>query len=377
MTLVGDEDRSVRIETLDDVVFEKDGTPLELLQLKHHVRKASLTDSSKDLWKAIRVWSTHAADGRIDPEGVSLLLVTTESAPLNSIASLLRPNLQRSRDIPHVLERLERVARTSQNDELQPAFSIFLSLPPEAKQAVISSIHVIDQAPEIGAAKSKVKDAIKSAVSREHRNGLYERLEGWWFGRIVAQLRESNESAIAGFEVYDKIRTIAEQFGPSALPIDFLDAQPDSVDAEGDNRNFVQQLRSIAVRNRRIEKAIIDYYRAYEQRSRWMREQLLGIEEISGYEARLIDEWERYCDALADSADIASSSESDLRLIGRQVLNWMEQEADIRIRQDVIEAYVMRGSYHMLADEDEPRVWWHPLLADRLRKAIGRQELSN
>ena len=48
---------SVTIETLDDVVFEKNGTPIEIIQLKHHVsRKANLTDTSVDLWKTIGIW---------------------------------------------------------------------------------------------------------------------------------------------------------------------------------------------------------------------------------------------------------------------------------------------------------------------------------
>ncbi|MCK5193448.1 MAG: hypothetical protein KAQ71_06540, partial [Desulfobulbaceae bacterium] len=45
------------IETLDDVAFEANGTPTELLQTKHHKNKgANLTDASPDLWKTIRIW---------------------------------------------------------------------------------------------------------------------------------------------------------------------------------------------------------------------------------------------------------------------------------------------------------------------------------
>jgi len=47
---------SVSIETLDDIVFESDGQPVELLQAKHHSKPANLTDTSTDLWKTIRIW---------------------------------------------------------------------------------------------------------------------------------------------------------------------------------------------------------------------------------------------------------------------------------------------------------------------------------
>ena len=88
--------------------------------------------------------------------------------------------------------------------------------------------------------------------------------------------------------------------GPNALPIDYLDAKPDSIDPHSDNRKFVQQLRVIDVRISQIEKAILDYYRAFEQRSRWAREELLVGDEVESYERRLIDEWERFAAAISD-----------------------------------------------------------------------------
>jgi hypothetical protein len=52
--LAKDQIFSVYLETLDDVVFDSEGSPLELLQLKHHCdRAANLTDASPDLWKTL------------------------------------------------------------------------------------------------------------------------------------------------------------------------------------------------------------------------------------------------------------------------------------------------------------------------------------
>ncbi|MGL3210676.1 hypothetical protein [Bradyrhizobium sp. BR 1433] len=53
----------VSIERLDDISFEKDGTPFELLQTKHHIdRVASLGNASPDLWKTLRTWAEAAKD---------------------------------------------------------------------------------------------------------------------------------------------------------------------------------------------------------------------------------------------------------------------------------------------------------------------------
>jgi hypothetical protein len=49
----------ISIEKLDEVAFDENGVPAQLLQLKHRViNTANLTDSSTDLWKTMRVWAT-------------------------------------------------------------------------------------------------------------------------------------------------------------------------------------------------------------------------------------------------------------------------------------------------------------------------------
>jgi len=89
-------DCEVSIERLDDVTFEENGSPVELLQLKHHINtSANLTDGSPDLWKTIRVWSEAVKSKKITLPNVVLSLVTTSTAPDGSIASLLRSNNKR------------------------------------------------------------------------------------------------------------------------------------------------------------------------------------------------------------------------------------------------------------------------------------------
>ena len=63
-----DDDFLVSIETADDVVFERQGSPIELLQLKRHVKHAAnLTDASVDMWKSLRIWCEGFSKGTIDP----------------------------------------------------------------------------------------------------------------------------------------------------------------------------------------------------------------------------------------------------------------------------------------------------------------------
>ena len=96
LLLNGPEEQEVVLETVDDIVLGQDGTPRDLLQTKHNSVPARLTDASSQLWKTLRVWSTHVKDGLIRVPPTTLTLITTAQAPVGSIASVLRPD--RGRD---------------------------------------------------------------------------------------------------------------------------------------------------------------------------------------------------------------------------------------------------------------------------------------
>lgn len=371
------EEAELSIESLDDVVFEERGSSVELIQVKHHIdRKASLTDNSADLWKTIRVWSTNLNEKRILFPDILLTLVTTAKAPDGSIASLLRPDPDPNRDSKSANRRLIDIATNSNNESLKQAFEAFMILSSRQREELVDSIQVLDISPNISDTANKIKEKILG-VRREHLDGLYERLDGWWFEKVIYQLSGKSRDTITRYEVYDKIVEITEQFHPDALPIDFLDAEPPtSLDSEGANRRFVHQLSIIMVKNRRIEKAIMDYYRAFEQRSRWVREDLLIGDELEKYEKKLVDEWDRHFLALEDEFSIDGAREEELQKFGRQIYKWADVEADIRIRRQVTEKYVMRGSYHILADQDPPRVWWHPKFIERLETLLTVKEES-
>ncbi len=84
-------DCAVTLELFDDVSWDADGLPSELLQVKHHVGlRRQLGDRDVDLWKTIASWmDAHPA---ADPAGPTLTLVTTQTAAANSAAAALRPD---------------------------------------------------------------------------------------------------------------------------------------------------------------------------------------------------------------------------------------------------------------------------------------------
>lgn len=371
------DDTSVVIEGLDDVSLRRgeNGT-LELDQLKHHVsRKAKLTDKSPDLWKTIRVWCSVFQNGGGVGRPIALNLVTTAEAPEESAASLLREGS--GRDVEEAERLLLAAAHSSENDALKNAFDAFQALEEAERLALLRSVVVYDRAVTIEDAADQIKRVLLYSVERKHVESAYHRLEGWWFDKVVRQLLDPNSSPIPRGAVLAELRSIADQFSAENLPIDFADVYLSAGErAEYDERRFVQQLKDIAANTTRVKHAILDYYRAFEQRSRWVGEELVYDEDLQRYERKLINEWERrkaaYEDELTDE-----SGEEEMQAFGRKLLRWVELEADLPIRPEVTEKYVVRGSYHMMADEGPPRVYWHPEFLERLEGVITESASEN
>lgn len=361
----------VSLETLDDVTFEsKGGTPEELLQTKHHRNsEASLSNASSDLWKSLRVWFEGHADNRIPPD-TTLCLLTTGAAPKDGAAWFLRND---NRNVERAQSILESTAQSSESQANAPAYTAFLAASATARRNILDSVVVLDRAPSILAIDNDLKTEVFWSAEQKHLDAFLKRLEGWWFRRVIAQLSASPQPAgILSAEIEAEMSELREQFKQDNLPIDddliTFTLDDETHDAHSDYR-FVHQLKLIDTGKKRVAAAIRDFYRAYEQRSRWLREELLLVGDLSRYEVKLVEEWELVFEAAKDETE-ATAAEAVKQKAARSVLAWAER-ATISIRPGVTEPFVVRGSFHMLADEAPPRIGWHPDFHDRLTELLN------
>ena len=210
-------------------------------------------------------------------------------------------------------------------------------------------------------------------VRRQSRQDLFERLEGWWLSQIIEILTGKRTEPIKVQEVTDKLAVLADEYKVDNLPITFGDSLPEGgVDADNDPRRFLEQLRALNLSAERIQFAIIDYYRAFEQRSSWARANLLVSNEIEKYEDKLVDEWARYREFLCENITDESADEACIQA-GRELYRWAEQSTgQFKIVKRVAEPYVVRGTFHILANgSPRPRVHWHPRFLQRLAEILG------
>jgi hypothetical protein len=369
--LKSDPDFLVGIETLDDVAFETvGGDPRELLQTKHHRNgTASLTDASTDLWKTLRIWFEGESSGDIPPTA-NLCLVTTGQAADGSAPSYLRTS---GRNVDAAIARLDATAQSSTNKTNAPAYNAYLAASSIQRKKLLARVTVLDAAPTVDNLDGELRQEVFWAVAKEYHTAFLDRLEGWWFRRVLYQLSNAETDRIGSVELEAQMSDLREGFKQDALPIDddlleFCLDETTKMTYEGSN--FVQQLELIKIGERRIFAAIRDYYRAFEQRSRWLRDELVVGLDLGKYEKRLVEEWELVFEAMRDELGDSASDKAKVDA-ARSILVWVER-APIFIRPNVTEPFVCRGSLHMLADEI--RIGWHPEFRDRLARLLGNRE---
>lgn len=361
-------DFQISIEKFDDVAFSKDGMPKQLIQLKHHIqRQGSLTDGSTDLWRTLKVWIDVLSDSPDILDGTEFLIVTTAIAPDGTAASYLKKG--KNRNAERAYEKLKDVCLKSENKDHKKYYDSFLKTDESTIKHLISQICVIDGASDIIDVEKNFRKQIRYSCIPKYENQICERLEGWWYKKAIEALCSGTPIFVTQSQVRSFIVSVSQEYSDDNLPIDIFDIgnlQEDDLSAN--EKIFYEQLKLICLGNRRMQTALRDYYRAFKQRANWVRNDLLFVNELEKYEQRLIDEWEHAFAAMEDDlAEYSGVTEEEKIKEGRRLFSEIEKK-DIRIRPKCQEAFVMRGSYHMLANQF--KVGWHIDFYDRLKRLL-------
>ncbi len=354
-----DPSESVAVELLDDVSFSNpSGVADQLHQLKHSVqKKASLGAKSKNLWKTIGNWSSKVSNGKIDLQSTTLFLHTTGKVTMQSPLSKL---MLHDRDEATALAELRTAASTSTSDVISRNSSKFVNLKKREQKALLEQIIVIDSAADIGEAARSIERVLAISSRPDDLESHRQYLEGWFFDQAIESLLGNRPRLVALQEIRNQSITIRDQLVADRLPeLPFTDVPNDQI-PDDDTRTFVRQLRLIASRSGRVRRAQIEHFRALTQRSEWSREGKVAVQELPKFDSRLIGEWEiRHESACVNSEGKCESVEL---AEAERVFKWVEEHApsstQLFIRRSFTEPFLIRGSFHMLADRK--RVGWHP-----------------
>ena len=365
-------DCQISIEKFDDVAFSKDDIPIQLIQLKHHIQhQGNLADASTDMWRTIKVWLDAISETPDILDGTNFLIITTATAPIDSAAFLLKKDSNRNPDTAY--EKLKTVCFSSVNQAHQRYYDAFREAGEDTVKQLIRQIYIIDRASNIIDVEKDILKHIRYSCIPKHQKMIYERLEGWWFKKAIDALCCDTPVFVNQNQVRSFIVSVSQEYADDNLPIDILDIddlQEDNFSAN--EKIFHEQLKLICLGNHRMQLALRDYYRAFRQRASWVRNDLLYVNELGQYEQRLIDEWEHAFAAMEETlSETNNATEGEKAKEVRQLFSDIEKR-DIRIRPKCQEAFIMRGSYHILANQ--LKIGWHVDFFARLKQLLKRDE---
>jgi hypothetical protein len=358
---------NISIEKLDDVGFDKEGTPEELLQTKFHGKLGNLTDRSADIWKTIRVWVKAINDGVIEIDKVVLTLVTTQALPKGSVAYQLSEG--EGRDISAALKTMLDIIEES-NKTNDMGYKAFKSLSEAQKKVFLNSIYVVGKSDDLLRIRERMQPIARQSVPIVAVDAFINRIEGEWFEWCIQTLSKTPTGVINLGRLQDVIDLIRPQYSHTNLPAEFADALPDVIEIDSDLRVFVQQLRLFKAPKVMLEQAVKNYYRAFEQRNKWTVDGLLNPGELGRYDRRLEEQWLEQQSFLELLEDI--ETEQDKQRYSTKLYMVCQNEGVIPIRHEFIEGYLSKGSYHILADN--LKIGWHP---EYLGLSAANEELAS
>jgi hypothetical protein len=361
-----DEQAQISIEKFDDIAFSNDDTPVMLIQLKHHVKQyGDLTDASTDIWKTLKIWIDAIKKSPELLKTTKFIIITTASAPDKTAAYYLKNHKDRDSELAYQV--LKKVCEESSNKSHITYYNAFHSLDEMIAKRLLANVIVVDGSSNIVDVEGELKREIRYSCLHKYQDLICERLEGWWFKKTIEALCSDDPIYVSQSQVRSYIVSVSKEYSPDNLPIDIMYFEDINLDNLSPNEKiFYEQLKLISMGSNRMRMALRDYYRAFKQRASWVRNYLLYINELDDYERRLIDEWEHSFYAMQDElAEYGNEITEDIKVkSGKELFSDLE-EKDIRIREKCSEAFIMRGSYHILSNQ--LKIGWHTDFYERLK----------
>lgn len=347
----------IKIESLDDIEIQ-DQNKTNLYQTKLHINSVTnLTDRSSDFWKTVRVWSENIYKGEVVEENTIFTLITT--APVGADSFLNSFKQGRVRDSESIRIRMSNISSETSNSTNSNAYTAFRKLSTDQQLGLINNIVILDSSLSIESALSSLNNKLRYSAPHGKLDVFIEHVEGWWFQQCIHMLT-NRIPHISNISLTQKISDIRDSFQLDNLPDDFGDPiqikDDDLPDYE--DRIFVRQLKLVAIKSNSLRNAISDFRRAYDQRSKWLREQLANLDEFERFEKQLKDHWNNIFSAMKDDCDGLPLNE--LERIGYDFYRkyYVERVPPIRIRERFASEYLTRGSCQMLSEDK--KIGWHP-----------------
>lgn len=371
---------SVRLEGEDDIELSENGKIYKLVQTKHLTQKNILRNHSTEFWKTIRIWSEFILNQTESVDNVIFSFVTTTDSSKGHVLDLLNNKKtdealnKMDNFITNSRSRAEKKKESNSNQteklsDNEEAFRAFEKLGfSDRKKQLLNAIEIKLSAPNLEQIEEKIKNWLITYVPSERVNACFSELKGWW-----ESINDSNFPKIGLSEINNQIQDLAHKYHRSELPV-LYEGKKVELPNDYEDQNFVKQLKNLKYTTE-IEIAKQDFYKTQLERSRWENDmRCISPDDIIEYEKTLIVEgWKREQSSVHENfkfeLDVEKiediTEEKTLQKIGRKV--YESTRNNYIPFKSITAKYFMYGSYHELANQTPPKVYWHPKFLESLK----------
>lgn len=365
LLLLEAEDSEIKIclEKFDDISFHKEFEPVKQLQIKYHSSNGKITNSSTDFWRTLKAWIDCINNDYCILNTSKFCILTTndiaEDSVIESIKNGVNPEII-YKDLYFIAE--QGIKNCKNNSNTYKFYDTFLQFDENLAKQLIAKITISPNILNPQEINERILQKIRFFTVRETEKIVFDRLLGWWYERCITCLESEIPIFISFDELRRKISSITHELADDNLPLDVTEKEIESVKQEGDTHNMIQQLELIDSKKNKINTALKSYYKAFAQRSKWIRENLVTPEEMDKYDEKLTEEWEFQFSELTDEID-ENTEEDNKKEAGKELYRILMNH-NISIREKVDDIMISRGSFNSLANE--LKIGWHPDYNDRL-----------
>lgn len=368
-----DEDIKVCIEKFDDISFHKDQNVIEQLQLKYHSKDGNITNSSVDFWRTLKVWIDAINVDVTLLDSTKFYIITTNSIATDSVIEKIKKVNKNGEDkVDEIYNELRQIAndglkKCDQKSQSHKFYSAFINFQENRAKSLIKSIVIIPDFYQPSEINACILRRIRPFTLSKTEHYVFETLTGWWYGKMILCLQNPQPTFISFNDLRLKVSTILSDLSENTLPIDVTEKEITALASESNVQNILKQMQLIKAKKTKISNAVQSYYRAYAQRSKWIKDTLIYSDELDEYDERLNREWEFQFNEITDDLEDNSSEEQKVNA-GKELYKKL-MDKDIPIRPNFNDNTISRGSLNGLSNE--LKVGWHP---DYKKRILGGED---
>jgi hypothetical protein len=344
----------VYIERFDDVVFEQ-GEHREIIQNKYSLNdESTITAMDPALWKTLKNWIHLIKIDAVSSEDYEFRIITTRKSDDPIILELTEES--ELRDNEQIIKELLEIAKKIDNVKINKFVEEFTTFDSGKRFNLIKKMQILTSQPNIQQIQTKIESHLEGYTHIRFKDNFFDAIYGWWYRQIINRLSVDVNKPLTSEDLLSVIRRNRDLQTAEALPIHFdhVELSKNILDTYLQNR-FVEQLNSIDLDNTSIFESILNYYKAFEQRGKWVRELNDISDRLDDYDEELLLKWKSEFNSIGriiEKLDITDNEE--LKNHGMKLFEWMEKSdyyPDLKLENSISKIWLWRGSFHMLSNE--------------------------